>query len=226
MIQFSLKYLNDYKKGGQTDFNPSEDPVYHQSIWIEINTKRKEFIGKIDMFLPSKPYQSGLSIGPITSTKVIKLCMTSATIALCQFDLSIHYHIHGTISSKRLSFMVDNVTEELNNYIEPLPPHFLTLIGRKLCPGFRRVWIDNSKRFLWQRCLSWLPQSIWRVVLCRGFMLATSRKPVHYDWMPVVESDWLIFLQRTPVSWASSRTFNLANTQTSKVYGFNPDKSL
>lgn len=56
--QFSFKYLNDKKQGGQTGFNPDTDKFTTNRYGLEINTDRAEFVGKLAYMFPGKPYQS------------------------------------------------------------------------------------------------------------------------------------------------------------------------
>ncbi|MBY0436000.1 MAG: TonB-dependent receptor [Cyclobacteriaceae bacterium] len=56
--QFSLKYLEDTKQGGQTGYVAEKDKFTTNRYGLEINTKRYEFVGKLGYQFASKPYKS------------------------------------------------------------------------------------------------------------------------------------------------------------------------
>jgi outer membrane receptor for ferrienterochelin and colicins len=57
LAQFSLKYLNDKKQGGQTNFNKADKFTFNR-YGLEINSDRVEFVGKVGYQFPGKPYKS------------------------------------------------------------------------------------------------------------------------------------------------------------------------
>ncbi len=56
--QFSLKYLEDTKQGGQTGFDPERDQFTTNRYGLEINTTRAEFTGKLGYQFAGKTYKS------------------------------------------------------------------------------------------------------------------------------------------------------------------------
>ncbi len=55
--QFSLRYLNDRKQGGQTNFD-RDNKFTTNRYGLEINTDRYEAVGKLGYQFPGKPYKS------------------------------------------------------------------------------------------------------------------------------------------------------------------------
>ena len=232
LIQFSLKYLNDYKKGGQTDFNPSEDKFTTNRYGLEINTKRKEFIGKIGYVFPSKPYQSvgfQLSLTDHQHKSYYGFNVHDARQQSLYANLIYQSIITSTAHKFKtgLSFMADNVTEEFKQLHEPFPPPHFNFDRKEIVPGvFVEYEFDNSKRFSMTTGARVDYHNLFGV-------LFVPRLHAKYN---ITETSTLrlnagrgirltnILAENTGFM-ASSRTFNLANTQTSKAYGFNPDKA-
>src|SRR5690606_1410018 len=64
--QFGIKFLNDERTGGQTNFD-RKDKFTTNSYGIGINTKRYEAFGKIGYVFPGRPYKSvGLQLSGFT----------------------------------------------------------------------------------------------------------------------------------------------------------------
>jgi outer membrane receptor for ferrienterochelin and colicin len=64
--QFSVKYLEDTKQGGQSGFDRERDRFTTNRYGLEINTARAEFTGKLGYQFAGKPYKSvGLQINAL-----------------------------------------------------------------------------------------------------------------------------------------------------------------
>jgi outer membrane receptor for ferrienterochelin and colicins len=134
LLQFSLKYLNDYKMGGQTGFNPDEDKFTENRYGLEIDTKRKEFVGKVGYVFPGKPYQSmGFQIS-LTDHKHNSYYGYNVHDAQQKslYANFIYQSIFASTAHKfktGFSFMSDNVDEEFKQLYGLGQNQFTILIG-------------------------------------------------------------------------------------------------
>jgi hypothetical protein len=64
--QFSVRYLQDRKEGGQSGFDRERDRFTRNRFGLEIHTRRTELAGKLGYQFPGKPYKSvGLQLSAL-----------------------------------------------------------------------------------------------------------------------------------------------------------------
>ncbi|GAC1584423.1 MAG: hypothetical protein NVS3B19_00490 [Ginsengibacter sp.] len=123
MSQFGMKYLNDDKVGGQTNYDASKDKFSLNSYGSAISIKRIEGFGKLGYVFPQKKYKSiGLQISAFDHKQDSYFGFTSYKGEQLNFYSNLIYQsiINSTKHKFRtgLSFVYDQYNEDfkLNNY--------------------------------------------------------------------------------------------------------------
>jgi len=228
--QFSLKYLNDYKQGGQTGYNAEKDRFTTNRYGFEINTDRYEFVGKLGYQFPGKPYKSfGLQINGLqhTHSSYFGFNTHDAEEQYAYANL-IYQSIIGSTFHKfktGLSFQYDNYKESIGQ------PQFNGAFFRfdriEQVPGaFFEYSYDDLKKF----------SLIAGIRVDQHNLFGTIITPrLHLKYNPT-ETTTLrasagqgtrvanIFAENSGFL-ASSRRLILSNQQTNQAYGFNPDQA-
>lgn len=232
LMQFSLKYLNDYKKGGQTGFNPDEDKFTTNRYGLEITTKRSEFIGKIGYVFPGKPYQSvgfQFSYTDHKHNSYYGFNVHDARQKSVYTNL-IYQSVIGSTANKfktGLSFLIDNITEDFKQLYEPFPPPRFRFDRNEIVPGaFLEYEYDDSKKFSLTAGARVDYHNLFGV-------LFVPRLHTKYDITPTTTLRLNAgrgirlanILAENTGFMASSRLFNRVGMQRTNAYGFNPDKA-
>ena len=232
LIQFSLKYLNDSKKGGQTNFNPDEDKFTENRYGLEIGTKRKEFVGKVGYNFMGKPYQSvGFQIS-LTNHKHNSYYGFNVHDAQQKsiYANLIYQSIIGSTAHKfktGVSFMADNVNEEFKQlYGVGLKPVF-NFDRREVVPGaFIEYEFNNSKKFSMTTGARMDYHNLFGVLFVPRLHAKYNITDMSTLRLNAGRGIRLAnILAENSGFMVSSRTLNLANKQTTQAYGFNPDKA-
>jgi outer membrane receptor for ferrienterochelin and colicins len=227
--QFSLKYLNDQKQGGQTGFNPETDKFTTNRYGLEINTERAELVGKLGYQVPGKPWKSvGFQVSGIYHTHdsyygfnvhdAVERSVYSNLIFQSIIGSTDHKYKVGT------SFLYDDFDETLDQTAFAGSYDF----GRtEIVPGvfaeYTYTYLDKFNLIAGVRAdyhnlfgllfvprvhmsYSATPTTSFRLSGGRGVRVAN------------VISENTGFL-------ASARQLNLTGQQSEHAYGFNPDKA-
>jgi outer membrane receptor for ferrienterochelin and colicins len=232
LFQVSLKYLNDYKQGGQTGFDREDDKFTTNRYGLEISTKRTELVTKLGYNFPSKPYQSigfQLSLTDHQHDSYYGFNVHDARQQSLYANLIYQSIIKSTAHKFKtgVSFMMDGLDEDFKQY-DPNGinlPSVYDFDRTEIVPGaFAEYEFDNSKKFSMTAGA--------RVDYYNLFgVLFVPRLHTRYN---ITQTTTLrlnagrgirlanILAENTGFM-ASSRVFNRANTQTSNAYGFKPD---
>lgn len=229
LSQFSFKYLNDQKQGGQTGYNPATDKFTANRYGLEINTDRAEFVGKVGYQFPAKPYQSiGLQVNGVYHRHSSYYGFNIHDAAERSFySNAIFQSIIGNTNHKfkaGASFLYDDYDETLQQTAYGLDFDF----GRtEIVPGaffeYNFDYIDK-----------WHLIAGARVDYHNLFgVLFAPRLHVAYNVTPVTTVRVSggrgirvanIITENTGFL-VSSRRLTLLNTQSTHAYGFQPDKA-
>jgi outer membrane receptor for ferrienterochelin and colicins len=230
LFQFSLKYLNDYKQGGQTGYNPGEDKFTTNRYGLEITTKRTEFVGKIGYVFPGKPYQSvgfQLSLTDHQHDSYYGYNIHDARQQSLYANLIYQSIIKSTAHKFKtgLSFMADDVVEDYAQTFGAVTSYNFN--RKEIVPGaFVEYEFNNGKKFSMTAGARVDYHNLFGV-------LFVPRLHAKYDITPTTTLRLNagrgirlanILIENTGFM-ASSRAFNRANLQTNNAYGFNPDKA-
>lgn len=228
--QFSLKYLKDEKLGGQTGYQAGSDKFTTNRYGLEINTQRTEFTGKLGYQFAGQPYKSfGLQVSGVDHQHDSYFGFrTYNAREQSMYANWIYQSIIGSTSSKfktGVSFLLDNYNELLDDI--KTPGAQMTFDRKELVPGaFFEYSYDDLKKFSLIAGLRADHHNLFGTFL-------TPRLHVRYHLTPTTTIRATAG-QGTRVAniiaenmgfLASARAIVLSNQQTSKAYGFKPDRA-
>jgi len=234
LAQFSLKYLNDKKQGGQTNFN-LKDKFTIDRYGLEINSKRVEFVGKLGYQFSGKPYKSvGLQYSAFNHkhTSFFGFNEYNANENSLYGNL-IYQSIIGSTANKfktGVSFLYDQYDETLIKRFDPrilLLDQTLNFNRSEIVPGaFVEYSYDDLKKF------SLIAGA--RVDFHNLFgMFFTPRLHLRYNPTETTTirasagsgTRVANIIAENSGFLASSRNLVFANKQSNNGYGFNPEKA-
>lgn len=226
--QVSLKYLNDFKQGGQVGFNPAQDKFSTNRYGFEISTERYEVVGKLGYQFQSKPYKSfGLQVNAFnhnhTSYFGFNVHDAEEQSAYANF---IYQSILGTTQHKfktGLSFLYDNYTETLSSASSSFAT--MNFDRTEFVPGaFLEYSYDDLKKF----------SLIGGIRVDHHNLFGTFVVPRVHAKYNLGETIVLRasmgrgirvanIITENPGFLASARSLVLSNLQSKYAYGFRPD---
>jgi outer membrane receptor for ferrienterochelin and colicins len=234
LAQFSIKYLNDNKQGGQTNFNPS-DKFTTQRYGLEIKSDRFEFVGKLGYQFTGKPYKSiGFQYNALTHNhkSYVGFNEYNALENSIYGNLIYQSIIRSTANKFKtgISFLYDQYDETLVKKFDPkieLPDQTQSFLRNELVPGaFVEYTYDDMKRF---------SLIAGARVDFHNLYGAFFTPRLHLRYNPI-ETTTLrasagsgtrvgnVILENTGFL-ASSRELVFENKQSDKAYGFKPEKA-
>ena len=234
LAQFSFKYLNDKKQGGQTNFNQT-DKFTTNRYGLEINSVRFEFVGKLGYQFVGKPYKSvGFQYSVLSHAHHSYFGFNEYNAQENSlYGNLIYQSIIGSTANKfktGVSFLYDQYNEDLiknplpfQSYRDPI----LNFKRKELVPGaFVEYSFDDVKKF---------SLIAGARVDFHNLFGAFFTPRLHLRYNPT-ETTTLrasagsgtrvanVIAENTGFL-ASSRNLVFANKQTDKGYGFNPEKA-
>ncbi len=235
LAQFSLKYLNDTKQGGQTNFNPEKDKFTTNRYGFEINTERFEGVGKLGYQFTGKPYKSfGLQYSALSHQHTSYFGFNGYDAhENSVYGNLIYQSIIGSTSNKfktGISFLYDQYNEQLVNKYDPrifLLDKIQNFNRSEIVPGaFFEYSYDDLKKFSLIAGARVDNHNLFGVFF-------TPR--IHLKYNPTETTTLRAsagsgtrvanIIAENSGFLASSRSLVLANKQTDKGYGFNPEKA-
>ena len=234
LAQFSLKYLNDKKQGGQTNFNQA-DKFTTNRYGLEINSERFELVGKLGYQFPEKPYKSvGFQYSALRHqhTSFFGFNEYNARENSIYGNL-IYQSIIGSTANKfktGVSFLYDQFDERLIKKFDPrtfVLDQIQNFNRSEIVPGgFFEYSYDDSKKF------SLIAGA--RVDIHNLFgTFFTPRLHLRYNPTETTTirasagsgTRVANIIAENSGFLASSRSLVFATKQTDKGYGFNPEKA-
>lgn len=227
LFQASLKYLSDYKQGGQKGFDPDVHKFTNSRYGLEINTNRKEVVTKLGYVFPSKPYQSigfQMSFTDHNHSSYYGFNIHEARQRTFYTNAIFQTIINSTKNKIKsgLSIMLDDVEEQLEQI------SFASIMDfsrKEIIPGlFVEYDFNDSKMLSFTAGIRADYHNLFG-------MLYTPR--LHVKFNPTSTTSLRFnagkgirlanILSENTGSLASSREFFMDKTQSNFAYGFKPD---
>lgn len=228
LFQFSYRYLNDAKQGGQEGYDASKHKFTTTKYGLEINTKRSEVVSKIGYVFPGKPYQSvGLQLNYVYHDhdsyygfnvhKAGQNTFYGNLIWQSIFSNTTHKFKAG------VSFLADNLDERFQDM--QLAGQSFRFDRKELVPGaffeyelsgLEKVSVTAGVRVDQHNLFGTL--FVPRVHAKYNFTETTTLRINAGRGIRVAN-----ILAENTGFMASSRQLKFANQKTDKAYGFNPD---
>ena len=229
--QFSFKYLNDQKLGGQTGFDAETDKFTTSRYGFEIDTRRLELVGKLGYQFPSKPYKSvGFQFSALTHAhdSYYGFNVHDATENSGYFNLIYQSIISNTQHKFKtgVSFLLDDYTERLARADGAMLPVDFDRAER--VPGaFFEYSYDDLKRF----------SLVAGIRVDQHNLFGTIVTPRIHTKLNITETTtWRLsggtgtrvanIITENTGFLVSSRVFNRQFLQSNSAYGFRPDRAL
>jgi hypothetical protein len=221
--QFAIKYLNDHRLAGQTDFKPSSDKFTTHRYGAGINNEQYAFTGKLGYIFPQHKYKS---LGFIVSANQYN---NDSYYGLTKYDGTqksvygnfIYQSIIGTTAHKfrtGLSFLNDNFNETFNaahfsrneivpgaffEYTYTAPEKFSAVLGYRMDYHNLVGWVATPRMNL---KYDFTPKTNLRLSAGSGMRIAN------------------IFAENAGV-FVSNRQYEVVGPLTNYAYGLKPEKA-
>ncbi|HZX73697.1 MAG TPA: TonB-dependent receptor, partial [Cyclobacteriaceae bacterium] len=230
LSQLSFNYLKDQKQGGQTGFDAEQDKFTTNRYGLEINTTRYEFTGKLGYQFPSQPYKSvGLQVNAVRHlyNSYYGFNIHDGEEQSAYTNLIYQSIIRNTSNKFKtgLSFLYDHVDETLSQANTSNPS--LDFGRVEVVPGaFFEYSYDDLKKF----------SLVAGVRVDQHNLFGTFFIPRFHAKYNLTENTMLrasmgrgirvanVIMENTGFL-ASSRALIFQNQQTTKAYGYKPDRA-
>lgn len=230
LSQLSFNYLNDQKQGGQTGFHAEHDKFTTNRYGLEINTRRYEFTGKLGYQFPSQPYKSvGLQVNALRHEykSYYGFNVHDGKEQSAYANLIYQSIIRNTSNKFKtgVSFLYDDIDESLAHANTSNP--VLDFGRTEIVPGaFFEYSYDDLKKF----------SLIAGVRVDQHNLFGTFFIPRLHTKYNITENTMLrasmgrgirvanVIMENTGFL-ASSRALIFQNQQTTKAYGYKPDRA-
>ena len=221
LAQFGIKYVNEHRTGGETDFDPDKYKYSNHHYGLGISTERVELFAKIGYVFPQQKYKSvGWQLAAINHQQNSYFGQTDYNATQQSFYSNLIYQsiIHTTEHKFRtgLSFQADKYNEDFSkknyNRSEIVPGAFFeyTFTPSDQFSAVAGIRADYNNLY--------------------GFF-ATPRLNIRYEPIKgtVIRASGgrgqrtaNIFAENTSV-FVSARQINILSADQSKAYGLNPE---
>ena len=232
LFQASLKYLKDYKQGGQSGFDPDVDKFTSNRYGFEIDTERKELVAKLGYVFPSKPYQSvGLQVSWTDHNHSsyygynVHNARQKSFYANAIFQSIINSTQHKFKTG--LSVMVDNMDETFHQRGFIIPKPVYDFGRQEIVPGaFVEYEYNDAKIFSFTAGIRADYHNLFGLLYVPRLHAKVNASPTTTFRINVGKGIRLAnILAENTGFLASSREFLLDKTQTTSAYGFRPDEA-